>query len=328
MLSLLGGHLLQAQDAQLSISAKLLRSHILIGEQTEIELLIRTSDVDNTFFIPPADTAIHHAEVLDFAFTDTIQVDPQIVELKARMLLTAFDSVVVAIPPFGVALGTQRAYSDPLYLQVTMPEVDLEHPDQYFDYKDPQRLRLTFYDYLMWLLYSPYFWGVIGIVLLVVAYLLFKKWQARPKPERIEPITPPSFLDEWQAVANSLQQQLSTGVISLEEYYNGLIFGFRHFLSQQIELHTLPLTAAELTQELRQQFPILLPPYEAALQVWVGHSQQVRFALMTCDTTKALTDASTLLSVSAGITSACAEKQKEQDTEHLHHTAPQETPEL
>ena len=61
---------LHSQEAKITTS--IAPNEIQIGE---VAIVIRTSDLENTYFINPIDTAQLRAEALSFEITDTIDVD-------------------------------------------------------------------------------------------------------------------------------------------------------------------------------------------------------------------------------------------------------------
>ncbi len=131
IVSLLSATSLVAQNV--GISARIEPGEIQIGEQALIRLKIRTNDLDNTFLIVPPDTALHRAEALAFRVVDTVHLTESLKELSAEMVVTSFDSTLVALPAFGVRVGNEEVYTkEPLYLKVNLPEVDMEHPEEFF----------------------------------------------------------------------------------------------------------------------------------------------------------------------------------------------------
>ena len=151
---------LHGQEAKITTS--IAPGEIQIGEVAIIDIVIRTSDLENTYFINPIDTAQLRAEALSFEITDTIDVDNTTKELHARMAVTSFDSTLVVIPAFGVRVGDKESFAAPLTLKVNLPKVDMEHPDQFNDIKGVWDLPYTFWEIL--LIALPWLLGVLVLI--------------------------------------------------------------------------------------------------------------------------------------------------------------------
>ena len=143
-LCLVSGFTLRGQD--LSISARLDRGEIAIGEQALLTLKIRTEDLDHTMLLIPPDSALHKAEALSFVTKDTVAINDRVKEITAEMVITSFDSTLVEIPAFGVRLRAKEVYADPLYLKVTVPQVDLSQPEKFYPNKKSWSLPYTFWE--------------------------------------------------------------------------------------------------------------------------------------------------------------------------------------
>lgn len=154
---------------ELSITSRLDRSEIKIGEQALLSLKIRTEDLDHTLLLIPPDSAIHRAEALSFTITDTIDIDNRIKEITAEMVITSFDSTLVVIPAFGVQLGNKKVFADPLYLKVSSPAVNLDKPDEF----NPNKLSWNLHYSFKEILFLCFPW-LGGILLLVGIYFLIR----------------------------------------------------------------------------------------------------------------------------------------------------------
>ena len=96
----LGG---QAAAQRVSIQTHLDRSEIRIGERAAIEMTIRTDNLAATrFHLVEDSTGTERFRILEFGALDTINVSGTIQEIKARMIITSFDSTLITIPPIVV----------------------------------------------------------------------------------------------------------------------------------------------------------------------------------------------------------------------------------
>lgn len=287
--------IIKAQE--LSITAQLRNHAIFIGEQTAIDLIIRTADLDNTYLILPPDTAIHKAEVLSFQLLDTINVDERVREVMARMVITSFDSMIVEIPPIGVSLGEEKVFTEPMYLQVDLPDVDLEYPDKYYGARKPWNLPLTWWDYLLLLLTSPVFWILLVVIALslggVFIFLHYRRRLCQKQQELLSRPEPPLSIFERQ-----IKELTSSDILTLGEYetfYNLLISFFRTYLEDRLGIAAKELTAEEIKEYLEKEYSDFVREKESALADWIIHSQCIRFALGDSTHAIALSDCDTLV---------------------------------
>ena len=111
----LGG---QASAQRVSIQTHLDRSEIRIGERAAIEMTIRTDNLAATRFHLVEDStgteALPHPGVRRTRY-DQCQWDIQ--EIKARMIITSFDSTLITIPP--IVVETPRGVPSPSPLPST-----------------------------------------------------------------------------------------------------------------------------------------------------------------------------------------------------------------
>ena len=107
----LGG---QAAAQRVSIQTHLDRSEIRIGERAAIEMTIRTDNLAATrFHLVEDSTGTERFRILEFGALDTINVGGTIQEIKARMIITSFDSTLITIPPIVVETPSGSAVSLP-----------------------------------------------------------------------------------------------------------------------------------------------------------------------------------------------------------------------
>ena len=291
---------------ELSVTATPQAAQMMIGEQVRIQLSVRTSDPARTQIIVPADSSVLHAEVLAFTFTDTVKADAGVQEIKAEMLITSFDSLPAQIPPFTARLGALSQSTPPITIQVALPEVDLAHPDQYYGPKEPFRLRLKFIDYLLLILTSPYFWILLGLLLIIGALLLYRRYRLRhPRAPKEQDDPPLSAYQLLQTDLKALMNRLSDGSLTQEAYYNALTERFKRYSAPLLRRDTSPLTEGQLAQLWRTRLSAdttsstnqndLLP----ALRRWQQNALYVRFAAHVIPLQEALGDAQTLLQTAA-----------------------------
>ncbi len=276
IVSLLSATSLVAQNV--GISARIEPGEIQIGEQALIRLKIRTNDLDNTFLIVPPDTALHRAEALAFRVVDTVHLTESLKELSAEMVVTSFDSTLVALPAFGVRVGNEEVYTkEPLYLKVNLPEVDIEHLEEFFGLKGAWERDYTLHD--IWILARPWVLALGGLLFLSILFLLYRYYQGRlarrkelsgPKDER-------TLLERFHADMDALHTRQLPQKGLVEEYYTALDMLLRSYLYSLLSINSLEMTSQQLVHSLQKEGYTALLQKEEMLQ-FMRNSDWAKFA--------------------------------------------------
>lgn len=222
---------------RLSIQAALDRAEMKTGEQAIVDVTIRTEDVERTKY----HLVEHIGEaprfvVLSFGATDTIDLGGTSKEIRAKMLITSFDSTLISLPPIMAVLEGDTATTEPLALSVVQPEVDLEHPEDIKDIKPLWEVDYLLRDILWLILTSPLLWLAILLAAIGYAAYRYRKYKAsrpvfpahEPKPAAI--LKTPS--EELEEVLRALE---SRSYHSQEDYkglYSTLIDALKTYLLQ------------------------------------------------------------------------------------------------
>ena len=261
-----------AQD--IAITTELTPSTIQIGEYAQIKMTIRTNDLDNTLLVIPQEEQMGQAEMIAFDVLDTIPLQGTEVQLNALMTITSFAEGMAELPAFGLTVGGKSYFSKPLYLKVTMPEVDTTQPLKYNPIKAPVSVSLRWWEYILLVLMNPITWVVLGIAAVVFFILWYRHYKrTRPEPEVVVvPLTALETFDQTLATLRLLPFDQQEEQIA---YYDGLITALRSYLTEGLDLEIDELTARELAQ-LLQKAPYDVAPN--ALAQWILHSEWVRFA--------------------------------------------------
>ncbi len=249
---------------ELSITSKLDRAEMQIGEQAVIDITIRTADLDHTHLQVPNDSSMMQMEILAFGVTDTVEVKAPIVEIKAQMVITSFDSTLLEIPPFIVSDGQSQAMTKSLFLKVTMPEVDMSNPDSIYDIKEPWGVPYTFTDLLNLLLRHPLTWIILVVFLGALAHHFYKKYKERqalrPEKKTDEPTLP--AYDRAIAALETLRQKKLVEAGLFKEYFTELTDLLRDYISETRQIDAREMTSSEILEALQR---IELPEKERLL---------------------------------------------------------------
>ena len=168
------------------------------------------------------------------------------------MAVTSFDSTLVVIPAFGVRVGDQESFANPLTLKVNLPKVDMEHPDQFNDIKG------------VWAL--PYTWGeiflmalpwLLGVLVLIGGFLGYKYYRRRKEKLALRPAPPsptPSLseLQRYEMALKALNARHLPEQGLQREYYTELDILSRTFVRTTTGIDTLEMTSRQLLRALSQ----------------------------------------------------------------------------
>ena len=270
----LGG---QAVAQRVSIQTHLDRSEIRIGERAAIEMTIRTDNLAATrFHLVEDSTGTERFRILEFGALDTINVGGTIQEIKARMIITSFDSTLITIPPIVVETPSGSAVSKPLALNVISPEVDLEHPDRFKPIQDPWDEPYTLWDILViiWTSWITYVVIFIALVLLFIyEYKRRAEYMKEPEPVYQPPTTAfEIFLRRVGALKGlRLEDQQD-----FKNYYSELTGALRSYLGDVLHFDALEKTSSELLDEL-QAYP-LSSDYRRTIEGLFREADFVKFA--------------------------------------------------
>lgn len=246
----------QLWGQNVSIQGRLDRSSIRTGEQAVIDLQIRTNDLPNTkFYLTESSQEEPRFKVLAFLPVDTVDIDGQLKEIHARMVITSFDSTLVMIPPIVVEAPSGSSQTEIMAINVVQPDVDLSQPEKIKAEKEPWTMAVVWQDYLILLFRSPFFW--LFVLLLIAAYTYYRRRQMSqvvPKiePQRSEPVYQPTALEE---AIEALQNLAASSLLSegdYKGYYTQLVDTLKAYIHAQKGWHVQEQTSSELLRTLEQ----------------------------------------------------------------------------
>lgn len=222
-------------------------THLLIGEQTRIQLEI-AADKNNQLQIPLIpDTLMKGIEVLEISNPDTIDIGNNRVQIKYDYLITSFDSALYLIPPFKLIAGVDTFYSNQLALKVSTLPVDTESKNIY-DIKDVITPKFVWGDYMNILFY------ILGlcILILIIVYIIFRKKKQKPlfpfkKEEEIK--LPPHTkallaLDEIKSEKLLLQGKE-------KEYHSRISDIIRKYIEERFDTTAMEMTSGQILSQMR-----------------------------------------------------------------------------
>lgn len=260
-----------------SIQTQLNRSEIRIGEPAVIDMIIRTDNLPQTqFHLREDEAAERRFRILEFGAVDTVDLGQGLKEIKAKLILTSFDSTLITIPPIIVTTPSGQAESKALALNVISPEVDLSKPEEIKPIVAPWEEPYTLLD-LIWIMWSSWVSYLLA-ALLLVAILIYEYRHRASYRIMVKPIAAPK-LSILELFAMRIEELHTEGLESQEDfkrYFSELTEALRLYIQTLFSLETAELTSSELLAALRQRG--LHPEQLAKLEAILSQADFVKFA--------------------------------------------------
>lgn len=212
------------------------KDRIEIGEQFTYEL--RVEMPKNSVFTwpdPKADT-INEFEILLRTDIDTV-AKKTVWELSQTWTLTSFDSGFFVIPPLFLIWGTDTFTTDPVLIQVDLPEVLEDVP--IYEIKDIQKAPFN------WL---PLLWWSMGLLLAAaLIYLLIKYLKKKPVAIPIQKQAPekPAEEEALQAL-RQLRKDALWQEERFKEHYDALTNVLKLYIKRRYGIPALEYTSDQL----------------------------------------------------------------------------------
>jgi hypothetical protein len=225
---------------QVVAKASVDRDQILIGEPIKLTFEVR---------IPLGQTlswfnldSIPHFEIIEKAKADTVDnIDGK--QLHQELIITSFDSGMVAIPPMIIKVDGKSYATDSIPIEVSYAQLDISK-----DYRDIKEIvevpKPAWMEWIPWILGA----GTL-LAIAIIVYLLRKPKKAAPLPQPVEPKQSP-YEEALQALEELRRQGLQNGEV--KTYYSRLNDILRVFMFRKLKVATLEKTNEELIAQLRQ----------------------------------------------------------------------------
>lgn len=214
---------------------------ILIGAPFLLQLDARVP-AGSDFLWPQFQTdTLKEFEILEFGTIDTT-VDNGMWHITQNLQLTSFDSGYFVTPPLQLVVGSDTLFSDPVLVQVNMPEIAPDMP--MYDIKDLQSAPIDWVRVLWISLFV-----LLGLLCVYLIYRMRKLKNAPQKSFAIAPITPPH--EVALAALAVLKKQALWEREAFKAHYDELTHIFREYLAKRFKIAAMELTSTELQQLMR-----------------------------------------------------------------------------
>ena len=228
---------------QVQVKAKLDTNEALIGDQVELELSVFQSPND-TVLLPIFENKLtDNIEVIEQFAPDTLKQDNGNLEIKQKVLITAFDSGQYVIPHIPFLFGNDTLKSNALLFKVNTVLVDTTKAIK--DIKGPYEAPISLAEILPWALGGL---GVIILILLLI-YIIRKIKRKEPILRKVKPLEPAHVI-AYRDLKKLKEQKLWQNN-RVKEYYTELTDILRKYLWNRYAIRTLERTSDEILQSLK-----------------------------------------------------------------------------
>jgi len=241
----------KTEAQQTLIDVRIDEPDLMIGEQTMLHVTV-TTDQDKQVLIPlPGNMLTEGVEVLNIFPPDTADIKNNRMSIRYDLLITSFDSSLYLLPAFYVIDGSDTLYSNQVALKISSPDVDLEHPEEFFDIKNIWRPPFVLADYYA-LIYGVLF---TLFLICVVGYFLQRMRNRPKKAEVVEegPKLPPHELamKELREIRERKLWQQGRN----KEYFTEVTDTLRRYITARFGEPAMEKTSSEILEIIRKEEP-------------------------------------------------------------------------
>lgn len=235
---------LNIKAQEIKVNAELDTSAALIGDQVGFGIkVIQPKDAVVKF--PFLENKLSEdIEIIDQFNNDTAELENKLLQIKKKIIITAFDSGHYTIPSIPFLYNNDTLKTNPLLFSVNTVPVDTA--DVIKDIKGPYEAPISLAEILPWVL------GGIGLILLILVliYIIRKIKRNEPIIRRFKPIEPAHVIAyrELDKLKNSKLWQKDL----IKEYYTTLTDILRRYLWNRYAIRTLERTSHEILQSLKK----------------------------------------------------------------------------
>ena len=261
-----------SQERSLTISTS--KESILIGEQMEMNVVLRGASGDTMLLPLIEDTLITEIEILSRSKVDTAFEGAQLEQriLSQTYTITSFDSGSFPVSPRVALINGEEVESNPFLIAVQTIEVDTSKG--IVDIKDIEQVPFSIKEWLQ----ENWQWIAIGIFLIaLITIIALKLSKRKPKvePEIIIPERPANEIAAERLEQLKEEKLWQAGKIKL--YYSELSDILREYIEHRYLIPALEQTTDEIINGLRHN-PDLSPELVGKVRQLLFLSDLVKFA--------------------------------------------------
>lgn len=237
--------------AQATFEARIDTVVMLIGQQRELTLeavCSRSQRLQMPAF-EQYQPLFGGVEIVDKLSSDTTKLDGDRMQVTERWTITAFDSALVALPPFAAIVDDDTILSKSLALKVVTVPVDTMHLDQFFPPKSVQDNPFSWSDW------REIFWLALLLMLLslALAYVALRAYQNKPiiRIIRRTPKRPPHQVAMEEIERLKVEKRWAEE--DSKEYYTELTDTLRTYIKERYGFNAMEMTSTEIIERLLQE---------------------------------------------------------------------------
>jgi hypothetical protein len=246
---------------------------ILIGEPFTFKIAASVP-AESAFTWPGfLEDTIEKFEILNRGAVDTNRTSTGW-ELQQELLVTSFDSGYFVLPPMQLVIGLDTLFSDPILIQVGMPEIDEEVP--IYDIKDIKKAPFDWVRLLWWMLLA----GIVVLAFYMIWRLIQMRGRKAPESTIIKAEVPAD--EEALKALATLRKEALWEREAFKAHYDQLTFIFRKYVGRTYNISALEYTTAELLQLMRTRG--LLAGFDHEIPALLQAADMAKFAKGRTDT--------------------------------------------
>ncbi|MBQ4358514.1 MAG: hypothetical protein II766_03955 [Paludibacteraceae bacterium] len=227
--------------SQVTVSARIDSTSMLIGQQTRLHLQTVKEAGDNVAFPLLKDTITEGLEVVALLKPDTQRLSSGQLQITEDVIVTGFDSALVLIPPFTFFVNGDSMQTEPLSIKINTVEVDTLKND----IKDIRPV------YSM-----PIQWGriilyvLLALVLIAGGYFAYRYWKNRRKgavvkDEEEVPVDPYTYaIDNLNRIKSEKVWQQG----KVKEFYTDVTDVLRQYLQYRYRIDAMEMTSEQIVE--------------------------------------------------------------------------------
>ena len=222
---------------------------ILIGEQINMTLELRSASSDEITFPNLGDTLVKNMEIVSRKLPDTLyhNTNKNQRTIRQSLVLTSFDTGIYTIKPLCATINGDSAFSQSFRIGVFTYPID--STDTIVDIKGNISEPLTFMDYVD--AYWHYVAGILAFLLFVfVIWYLFVTRKKKPVEDIVIEPGIPAHLLALQRLINLEDKKLWQGG-KFKEYHVRLSEIVREYLENRYEILAMEQTTEEILDDLK-----------------------------------------------------------------------------
>ena len=240
---------LPASAQQATFEASIDTVVLLIGQQRVLTLQAECAS-SQTVHLPAFQQyqpLFGGVEIVDKLGTDTVYLaDGQRKQVTERWTITAFDSALVALPPFAAIVDDDTLLSKSLALKVVTVPVDTLHLDEFFPPKSVQDNPFS------WVDWSDIFWlaVLLTFISIILAYVSLRAYQNKPIIRIIRRAAkrPPHQVAMEQIERLKVEKRWAEE--DSKEYYTELTDALRTYIKDRYGFNAMEMTSSEIIERL------------------------------------------------------------------------------